>query len=170
MLHEVRGRRTETRFPVSINLLTEITIFGGSVGREKSDTSASESQRGGRVICRKDRSWRVSVKGRAAGGRERDRESKNGGGGPRARRGKHGVVPRPPRDPSTLNDRSTTIDPSLDIARRGPIHQFFHEERCRATQRGVRQRTIARIDRRIEKDVDLMTSFSKIRKAETRRV
>lgn len=117
MLHEVRGRRTETRFPVSINPLTEITIFGGSVGREKSDTSASESQRGGRVICRKDRSWRVSVKGRAAGGRERDRESKNGGGGPRARRGKHGVVPRPPRDPSTLNDRSIRLSISRDADR-----------------------------------------------------
>lgn len=167
MLHEVRGRRTETRFPVSINPLTEITIFGGSVGREKSDTSASESQRSGRVICRKDRSWRVSVKGRAAGGRERDRESKNGGG-------RASCPSRKTRRRASSATRSIyserSIDPSLDIARRGPIHQFFHEERCRATQRGVRQRTIARIDRRIEKDVDLMTSFSKIRKAETRRV
>lgn len=168
MLHELRGRRTETRFPVSINPLTEITIFGGESveNREKSDTSASESQRGRRVICRKDRSWRVSVKGRAEGGKEMWREREIGGQerGPRARRGKHGASRPPPprRDPSTLSDRSLS-------RYRATIHQFFHEERCGATQRGVRQRTIARIDRRIEKDVDL-TSFSKIRKAETRRV
>lgn len=80
MLHELRGRRTETRFPVSINPLTEITIFGGESveNREKSDTSASESQRGRRVICRKDRSWRVSVKGRAEGGKEMWRERSEG--------------------------------------------------------------------------------------------
>lgn len=124
MLHELRGRRTETRFPVSINPLTEITIFGGESveNREKSDTSASESQRGRRVICRKDRSWRVSVKGRAEGGKEmwREREIRGQERGPRARRGKHGASRPPPprRDPSTLSDRSTTIDPSLDIARR----------------------------------------------------
>lgn len=122
MLHELRGRRTKTRFPVSINPLTEITIFGGSVDRENSDTSASESQRGRRVICRKDRSWRVSVKGRAEGEKEMWR-ARTGTSCPsrKTRRVSSATETR-----SVYSERSIDRSIPLSISRRGPIHQFFH--------------------------------------------
>lgn len=142
MLHELRGRRTETRFPVSINPLTEITIFGGSVDRENSDTSASESQRGRRVICRKDRSWRVSVKGRAEGEKEMWR-ARTGASCPsrKTRRVSSATETR-----SVYSERS--IDRSLSRYRDADRYTSFSTR----NEGGVRRRTIARIDRRIEKD------------------
>lgn len=98
--------------------------------------------------------------------RERDRRARKGASCPSRKTRRVSSTATETR--SIYSERSIDNDRSLSRYR-ATIHQFFHEERCGATQRGVRQRTIARIDRRIEKDVDL-TSFSKIRKAETRRV